>query len=311
MEARSMREWHRPLMLFAAAMAGTAVFAAAGLVLDDRVLLGAPIWLKPFKFAVSFLAYALTWAWMLTFQSRWPRLGWWTGTVIVVASSLEMVAIIGQVVRGTRSHFNVGSEFDSLVFDLMGATISVLLVAHFVLGAVLLVGKYADRASATAIRLGMLLSGIGLALGVLMVLPTANQLATGITDTVGAHSVGVPDGGPGMPVTGWSTTGGDLRIPHFVGMHALQVLPLLLIALTAAARRVPVLRDADVRRRLIWVASGAYAGLLALVTWQALRGQPLTEPDALTLGAFALLVLGTALGARQALVPQRVLESQR
>ncbi|MBN6036936.1 hypothetical protein JYK18_18745 [Amycolatopsis sp. 195334CR] len=311
MEARSLREWHRPLMLFAAAMAGTAVFAAAGLVLDDRVLLGAPIWLKPFKFGVSFLAYAVTWAWMLSFQRRWPRLGWWTGTVIAVAGTIEMVAIVGQVVRGTRSHFNVGSEFDALVFDVMGATISVLLVAHFVLGAVLLAGRYADRASATAIRLGMLLSGIGLALGVLMVLPTANQLATGITDTVGAHSVGVVDGGPGMPVTGWSTTGGDLRIPHFVGMHALQVLPLLLIALTAAARRVPVLRDGDVRRRLIWVAASAYTGLLALVTWQALRGQPLTEPDALTLGAFALLVLGTALATRKALVPQRVLELQR
>ncbi|MGA6166367.1 hypothetical protein [Amycolatopsis magusensis] len=311
MELRSIREWHRPLMVFTAAMAATTVLTAAGLVLDDRVLLGAPIWLKPFKFAVSLTIYALTWAWMLTFQSRWPRLGWWTGTVIAVAGTLEMVAICGQVLRGTRSHFNVATAFDAMVFRVMGTTISVLLIAHFVLGAVLLVGRYADRASASAIRLGMLLSGIGLALGVLMVLPSANQLATGITDTVGAHSVGVPDGGPGMPVTGWSTTGGDLRIPHFVGMHALQVLPLLLLALTAAASRVPLLADVEIRRRLVRVAAGAYAGLLALITWQALRGQPLTEPDVLTLGAFALMVLATALAARKALVPQRILEHQR
>ncbi|MGH3387525.1 MAG: hypothetical protein ACRDOO_01440, partial [Actinomadura sp.] len=58
--------WHRPMMWTAGVMAAMAVPSLGGLVLDDRILLGAPIWLKPFKFAVSIAAYCVTWAWLLT-----------------------------------------------------------------------------------------------------------------------------------------------------------------------------------------------------------------------------------------------------
>ncbi|WP_244330642.1 hypothetical protein [Streptomyces parvus] len=89
----------------------------------------------------------------------------------------------------------------------------------------------------------------------------------------------VPDGGPPMPLTGWSTTGGDLRAPHFVGMHALQLIPLLLIALVLLAPRFAPLRDAGVRLCLLRVAVGGYAALVALITWQALRGRPPCTPS--------------------------------
>ncbi|MFG3498436.1 hypothetical protein [Streptomyces sp. NPDC047928] len=67
------------------------------------------------------------------------------------------------------------------------------------------------------------------------------------------------------------------------------------------APRFPRLADVRVRLRLMLVASGAYGAGLALLVWQALRGQPLTAPDGVTLTATALLVVVAAAGSRAAL----------
>jgi hypothetical protein len=93
--------------------------------------------------------------------------------------------------------------------------------------------------------------------------------AGGKPSTFGAHSVGVEDGGPGLPVLGWSTVGGDMRIPHFVGIHGLQVLPLVAFGLLPAARRYPQLSSEVVRRRLVRTTGFGYAGLIAVVTTSA------------------------------------------
>ncbi|MCO5555085.1 hypothetical protein L7F22_008625 [Adiantum nelumboides] len=103
---------------------------------------------------------------------------------------------------------------------------------------------------------------------------------------------------PGLPLVGWSTLGGDLRVPHFVGMHALQLLPLLLIVFELAAGRAARLADPRVRRDLMTTAAAGYTGVLALLTWQALRGQPLVAPDALTAGERAPAVVLDHLGER-------------
>jgi hypothetical protein len=117
---------------------------------------------------------------------------------------------------------------------------------------------------------------------------------------IGAHSVGVEDGGPGLPFVGWSTEGGDLRVPHFVGLHAMQVLPLLGYFLSRRRMLLP-------RQRLTLLFTGAlaYVGLLALLTWQAMRGQSIIAPDALTLTAFAGVAAFVLLGALLALVGLR------
>ncbi|MFJ8559458.1 hypothetical protein ACIRD0_18780 [Streptomyces microflavus] len=300
----SWRSWHRPLVVFSAVMALWALVSAVGLVVDDRVLAGAPIWAKPFKFTVSLAAYGLTLAWMLTHLTRGHRTGWWAGNVVVLTSLVEMTVITVQVVRGKRSHFNAATPLDTALFSVMGITIIVLWAATLAIGILLLRASIADRAAAWAIRGGVLIALVGAGLGFLMTLPSAEQQAAGNLDTaevIGAHSVGVPDGGPTMPLTGWSTTGGDLRAPHFVGMHALQLIPLFLIALVLLAPRLARLRDAGVRLRLVRVATAGYAGLVALTTWQALRGQSLIHPDAATLMAAGVLLAAVAAGVWAAL----------
>ncbi|MEV6398809.1 hypothetical protein AB0M39_29185 [Streptomyces sp. NPDC051907] len=296
----SWRSWHRPLTVFAAAMAVSAVVSGVGMVVDDRTLVGSPIWFKPLKFSVSLMIYALSLAWMLSLSTRARRTGWWAGTVVALAGTVEMAVIVGQVVRGKRSHFNYETELDGTLFTVMGATIVILWVSSLIIAILLFRSSLADRPAAWAMRLGAAIAVVGAGLGNLMTGATPEQKAAGGRDgspVVGAHSVGVPDGGASMPLTGWSTTGGDLRIPHFVGMHALQLIPLFLLLLIALAPRVARLRDERVRLRLVLTASGTYAAVLALVTWQALRGQPLIHPDGATLAAAATIAVAAALAS--------------
>jgi hypothetical protein len=78
------------------------------------------------------------------------------------------------------------------------------------------------------------------------------------------------------------------------------------LLLAALAARHPLLREDRLRARLIGVAATSHTGLIALLTWQALRAQPLIRPDALTLAAAALLAALTALAAVAVLKAGRV-----
>ena len=290
-----MLRWHRPLVVFGLAMAVLVPITLIGLVADDRVLTGTPIWFKPLKFSISFVLYSFTLAWFLTFlDGRLKRFGWWAGTIIAAASAIEMTVIVTQVVRGRRSHFNFETPLDGALFSVMGATIVVLWVMHAAIAILLLRTKFENQAMAWSIRLGVIVAFFGLGVAFLMIGPKPGQdVKAGI---IGAHSVGAPDGGAYMALTGWSTEAGDLRLPHFIGMHAVQVLPVLIALLG---------RWASVR--LAWVLGAGYFGVLALTTWQALRGQSLIHPDSTTLLALAVLVAATAIGAVWARTPNKEL----
>lgn len=292
------RDWDKSMLALAALMVVTTAVSLGGLLFDDRLLDGQPIWAKPFKFSVSIALYAVTWAWMASLTTKATRTVRVASTLAAGFLGIEMVIIIGQVLRGKASHFNNETNFDALLWGAMGVSIAIVWAGTLMLTVLLLRSTLAGAASRWSVRLGALISLFGMSVAFLMTTPTAAQLADAErSQRLGAHGVDVVDGGPGLPILGWSTTGGDLRVPHFIGMHALQVLPLLAMALTLLASRWPVLRGERTRTRLLLVAAASYFGLTALVTWQALRGQSIVDPDIQTLGTFALLVGGTALAA--------------
>lgn len=285
--------WHRPLLWLAAAMAALAVFALVARLVDPRIVTGLNAWDKPLKFALSTVIYAVTWSWLIGQMGRWRRVAGAAGWVITITLAVELIIITGAAAYGTTSHFNVTTPLNTLMWSVMGASITVLWVASFAAAIVLLRNPLGDGARTLAIRLGAFISIIGLGLGFLMTSPTAQQLSN-FQGIAGAHTVGLADGGPGLPILGWSTVAGDLRVPHFVGMHALQAIPLALIAIELLSRRVVLLRDMTVRTRLVWIMAVGYLGVVAVVTWQALRGQSIVRPDALTLWAVAGLVAAGA-----------------
>ena len=207
------------------------VVAAAslvGMLVDPRIITGAPAWLKPFKFAVSTAIYSLTLAWIFGWLSDWPRVrrvvGWTTAIVFV----LEVAIIDTQAWRGTTSHFNVSTPLDAMLFFVMGGAILLQTLVSVAVAVALWRQRFTDRALGWALRFGMTLTIVGALTGPLMTRPTAAQLADaragGRMTIAGAHSVGGADGGPGVPVTGWSREHGDLRVPHFIGLHAIQAL---------------------------------------------------------------------------------------
>jgi hypothetical protein len=287
--------WHKPLIALAVAAALVSVTAAIGLLVDPRELVGAPIWAKALKFGLSILIYAVTWAWLIGQLQRFRRVAWWAGTVIAVTLIVELAIITLQIVRGHRSHFNNTNPLDETLWSIMGTAIMVLWLATLVAAVVLWFTPGRDGARTLAIRAGSVLSLIGLGLGFLMTMPTAAQLAN-YDGIVGAHTVGSADGGPGIPILGWATEHGDLRIPHFIGMHALQLIPIALILIELASGRVAAFRSIRTRVGLVWTITGVYAAVVALVTWQALRGQSIIAPDAITLTAGAAILVAGAVG---------------
>ena len=281
-----------PLTFTGLLMLPALAIAIAGLLTDPRIITDAPAWLKPAKFAVSIAIYVFTLAWAFTLIPAWRKTRRVVGWATAIAMVLEFVIIAFQAYRGTTSHFNFSTPFNGVLFVIMGVAIVAQTFISIAVAVAFWRQGFEDSAMGWALRLGMIVTIVGALSAGFMTHPTAAQLAAAHAGQgmpiMGAHTVGAPDGGPGLSGTGWSTEHGDLRIPHFIGLHALQVLPL--IAFVMRRRRL----NSDTRVRLTLTAAGSYFTLVVLLLMQALRGQPILRPDALTFGLFGAWALVTA-----------------
>lgn len=215
-------------------------------------VMGANAWFKPFKFAASIGIYSLTMAWICgdlpaSFNSR---LFAWT---IIFLLGIEIIYIAIQAGRGQLSHFNISNPFYSGMYAVMAISASGVAIYTAYIGVLFFTYEFSHLPDhyLWALRLGMVIFVIFSFEGFVM----GSRLS---------HTIGGPDGGPGLPVTNWSYQYGDPRIAHFIGMHALQVLPLLAFYIIKDTKTI--------------IAIGVlYFGLAVFTLIQAFQGKPFSS----------------------------------
>jgi hypothetical protein len=258
--------WRRDVVLTVSGAAHllVAVPMLLGLATDQRMILSLNPWVKPLKFALSIAAFLLWMAW-LSGDLR-PARRRVTSLGIASAMSIETICIALQSLRGRTSHYNVATPFDLVVWSTMSAAILVNTAMVVVVLAEYGRPRQHPRVAAlprpylAGVRYGLVLFLLGGLEGFLMV-------------RIGRHTVGAPDGGPGLPILNWSTAAGDLRVTHFLLLHALQLLPLVGYGIHLAARRYTL----SIGRQVLLVRTVGimFLGLAAFTLLRSLAGRPL------------------------------------
>jgi hypothetical protein len=241
-------------------MAVVPVFAALALLVPASLHAINP-WIKPIKFSLSFSTFATTISLFLlalripAWQLRLAR------RLIAISVAFEILSLGAQAWRGVYAS---GSHtlFDSFLAQMTNGMVMVntaIVSAMFVLLCVNRVhASLVDRPMLAALRSSIAIFLVGNAVGGYML-------------ARGSHTVGAPDGGAGLPFVNWSTIAGDLRIAHFIAIHAIQIVPLFAYVLSQMAP-IPT-----VKQRKFAVAALAIAVALAVSATfiQAAMGRPL------------------------------------
>jgi hypothetical protein len=237
----------RTLTVYAAVLLLLVVPAAVAWGVDDRVLRGANIWVKPIKFLLSVALLALTTAWFVGFlpepqrRSRAVRV---IVALLIGAGSFELAYIGLQAALGEGSHYNVRTPLLAVVYALMGIGALVLTATQPLLAWQIYRHPDAQRPQALrhAVLLGLTLTFV-LGAGV-------GMLLSGVQ----------PPDNSALPLFGWSMNG-DLRPAHFIGIHAEQVLPVVGagLALTMPRRATAA----------VWIVAGLYTAACVALAMHA------------------------------------------
>jgi hypothetical protein len=197
-----------------------ALLCIPGLMIDDRLLLGVSVWMKPLKFLISTGIYIFTFGFFTSLYPFSKRKKRFLNNFVAWTLLIETMIIVGQGVRGVQSHYNIGNPVDGILFALMGIFIAlnVLVMSYYVIETIRL-KMNTSKSVQWSILLGWVILIVGSWVGGQMI----SQMS---------HNVGVADGGAGLPLVNWSTIAGDLRIAHFFGIHGMQIIPLFAFILS-------------------------------------------------------------------------------
>ena len=233
---------------------------------DPRLVNDISVWIKPLKFELSLVLHLATLGVLMRYLPEEKRQALWLSlvlSVIAIASFTEIVVITLQSLRGVASHFNDSTTFDRRVYQLMGVGALLLTLLVIAIGV-----RFATVPPDTTLTRGLKLgAALGLILGALLTFLIAGYLSMQSS----GHWVAAPetDAG-GLPLTGWSRNGGDLRVPHFFATHLMQVLPLVG---WIADRRCGA--SSLWPSRIVWTIAAASTLLVALTFTQARAGHSL------------------------------------
>ena len=273
------------------------IATAALLVIDKRMLSGEPLWLKPLKFFLSSGIMVATVEWIFS-RSASPSLKLdRCRQAVAWGLFFEMAVICTQATRGVKSHFNYESSFDAALFVLMGLVVTGVVIAA-AWGTFRATGADSrmSQGERSAARWGMTIFVLAAFLGNAMARPTPSQMevlrAGKIPNTMGSHFVGSEEGSTQtLPLTGWSQESGDLRIAHFFGMHAIQIL--ILMTLAMRRRSIPLNSPQVTRgiRNLGLILGAIWMQLLVI----ALLGRSILNPG-LILGLPLIALVSASMG---------------
>jgi hypothetical protein len=181
---------------------------------DPRLIAGVNVWEKPAKFFLSLLVHSLTLSWAISIIPQKMR-GVQTATwLFVFAAWAEMAYIVFRASRGEASHFNTSTPLAAILYAIMGIG-AVMLVAVTAFIGWRMWQQRDGSLMREATSLGLMFSSVlGLIAGAYLSSHSSHWIGGDQSDAAG------------LSFFHWSTTGGDLRVAHFVGLHVAQLIPL-------------------------------------------------------------------------------------